>query len=79
MIMITAITYIFLSYVIFDQQLEITFKKSSGPPWKNPLPPFNSLPPKNSNSASARLLANTENFSGSPLQKGGGGGAHIVI
>ena len=32
MITITAITYIFLSYVIFDQQLEITFKKSSGPP-----------------------------------------------
>ena len=78
MIMITAITYIFLSYVIFDQQLEITFKKSSGPPWKNPLPPFNSLPPKNSNSASARLLANTENFSGSPLQKGGGG-AHCDL
>ena len=32
MIMITAITYIFLSYLIFDQQLEITFEKSSGPP-----------------------------------------------
>ena len=31
MIMIIAIIYIFLSYVIFDQQLKITFRKSSGP------------------------------------------------
>ena len=32
MIMIIAIIYIFLSYVIFDQQLKITFRKSSGLP-----------------------------------------------
>ena len=31
MIMIIAIIYIFLSYVIFDQQLKITFRKSSVP------------------------------------------------
>ena len=31
MIMIIAIIYIFLSYVIFDQQLKITFRKSSAP------------------------------------------------
>ena len=33
MIMIIAI-YIFLSYVVFDQQLKITFTKSSFPPKK---------------------------------------------
>ena len=32
MIMIIAIVYIFVSYVIFDQQLKITFRKSSAPP-----------------------------------------------
>ena len=32
MIMIIAIIYIFLSYVIFDQQLKITFRKSSTHP-----------------------------------------------
>ena len=31
MIMIIAITYIFLSYVIFDQQLKITFRRPSAP------------------------------------------------
>ena len=45
MIMIIALTCIFLSYVIFDQQLKITFRNSSGPQWKNPLPSFHSLPP----------------------------------
>ena len=34
MIMIIAIMYIFLSYVVFDQKLRITFRKSSGPPEK---------------------------------------------
>ena len=32
MIMIIAMTYIFLCYVIFDQQLLITFRKSSAAP-----------------------------------------------
>ena len=32
MIVIIAIIYIFLSYVIFNQQLKITFRKSSSPP-----------------------------------------------
>ena len=31
MIMTIAIIYIFLFYVIFDQQLKSTFRKSSGP------------------------------------------------
>ena len=31
MIMIIAIIYIFLSYVMFDQQLKITFRKFPGP------------------------------------------------
>ena len=49
MIMIIAIMYIFLSYVVFDQKLRITFIKSSGPPEKiYSAPP----PPKNSKSAS---------------------------
>ena len=34
MIMIIGIMYIFLSYVVFDQKLRITFRKSSGPPEK---------------------------------------------
>ena len=33
-IIIIPIIYIFLSYVIFDQQLKITLRKSSGPPEK---------------------------------------------
>ena len=40
MIMIIAIIYIFLSYVIFDQQLKITFRKSLGPPEKIHSPCF---------------------------------------
>ena len=35
----------FLSYMIFDQQLKITFRKSSDPPCKNPLHPFYSVAP----------------------------------
>ena len=55
MIMIIAIIYIFLSYVIFDQQLKITFRKSSGPPEKIHFPLF-TLRPKNSKSASPSFL-----------------------
>ena len=66
MIMIIAIIYIFLSYVIFDQQLKITFRKSSGPPEKihSPLKIqiVQVLP----------LFANIENFSGPPAERGGG-------
>ena len=40
MIMIIAITYIFSSYVIFDQQLKITFRKSSSPTLKKSIPHF---------------------------------------
>ena len=61
MIMIT--DYDFLSYVIFDQQLKITFRKSSGSPEKI------HSPPKNAKSASPPLFANIENFAGPP---GGG-------
>ena len=66
MIMIVAGIYIFLSYVIFDQQLKITFRKSSGPPEKihSPLKIqiVQVLP----------LFANIENFSGPPAERGGG-------
>ena len=74
MIMIIAIIYIFLSYVIFDQQLKITFRKSSAPPWKNPLPPLYSLltpSQKISKSASPRLFANVEKFSGHSAERAG--------
>ena len=60
MIMIIAIIYIFLSYVIFDQQLKITFRKSSAPP---PYPEKIQSP----------LFANIEDFSAPllPCRKGG--------
>ena len=46
MIMIIAILYIILSYVIFDQQLKITFRKfSAPPPLKKPNTPFLFTPP----------------------------------
>ena len=45
MIMIIAIIYIFLSYVIFNEQLKITFRKSSEPlPTHHPSPMKKSTP-----------------------------------
>ena len=55
MIMIIAILYIILSYVIFDQQLKITFRKFSAPP---PPPPPTPTPP------------NTESFLSRPAERG---------
>ena len=49
MIMIIAIIYIFLSYVVFDQQFKITFRKSSVPapaPRKYQLSLFTPIPLK---------------------------------
>ena len=58
--------------MIFDQQLKITFRKSSGPLEKIHSPFFTHSPPKKSKSASPPLFANIENVSGLlPLQKGG--------
>ena len=76
MIVIIAIIYIFfLLFEIFDQQLKITFRKSSATPsppspWKKSttLPP-----PKNSKSASPPLFGNIQNFSGLLSRKGGEG------
>ena len=43
---VNSIIYIFLLYAIFHQHLKITFRNFSAPvPWKNPLPPFYSIPP----------------------------------
>ena len=44
--MIIAMINVFLSYVIFDQQLKITFSKSSppSPPLKKSTPPFLIVP-----------------------------------
>ena len=75
MIMTTAIIYFFfylmwylMWYLIFILQLKITFWKPPAPPppWKN------SLPPKNSKTASPPLLAKIEKFSGPPAERGGG-------
>ena len=44
--MIMIIDYDFLSYVIFDQQLKITFRKSSGPAEKIHFPLFTHSPAK---------------------------------
>ena len=55
----------FATYIIFDQQLKITFRKPlSPPPWKNP------VPPESSKSARTPLFASTENFSGHPEKRG---------
>ena len=61
MIMIRAIIYIFL-YVIFDQQLKITFRKSSGPPKKIHSPPLKIQ--------KLQIPANIKIFLDLPLQKG---------
>ena len=62
MIMIIAVIYIFLYYVIFDEQLKITFRKSSNPSEKIHSPLFTHFsPPKNSKIASLPPFANTEN------------------
>ena len=75
-IMIIAIIHIFLILLMFDQQLQITFKKSSGPTEKIHLPLFTHSSLKlNSKSASPYLFANIKNFSPPPpppWQKGGG-------
>ena len=63
--------YDFLSYVIFDQQLKITFRKSSAPPMKKAIPPFLHTPPQKFKKCKSPLFANIENFAGLPLQKGG--------
>ena len=67
-IMIIAIIYIFLCYVIFDQQLRITFRKSSAP-----TPPekiHSPLTHKKFKKCKSHLFAIIENFSG-PLAEGG--------
>ena len=66
--MIIALIYIFLSYVIFDEQLKINFRKSSGHPLKNPLPLFIEPAPQP-----------PENLTIFNLQKGGGGGREHYV
>ena len=75
MIMTTAIIYFF--FILCDILCDILFLSYS---WKllsenlQPLPPpwKNSLPPKNSKTASPPLLAKIEKFSGPPAERGGG-------
>ena len=77
------IDYDFLSYVIFDQQFKITFRKSSSPPLKKSTPPFLLTPPpppprppskkikkcKPPPPPPPSLFGNIENFSGPPRGK----------
>ena len=60
MIKIITIIYVFLSYVLFDQQLKITFRKSPPPP------PEKIHSPLKIQKVQAPLFANTENFSDFP-------------
>ena len=73
--MIMAIDYDFLSYVIFDQHLKITFRKSSTPPppKKSTAPFLLTLPLKIQKVQSPLPFANIENFSALPPAKRGGG------
>ena len=63
-----------LSYVIFDQQLKITFRKSSGPPEKVHPPLFTHSPRKIQKVQVPPFLPTLKIFQPPPLQKGGGGG-----
>ena len=71
MIMIIAIVYIFVSYVIFDQQLKITFRKFS-PALKKSTPHPYSLSPKNLKSASPPFLPIFQPLPPPPPQQNGG-------
>ena len=72
MIMIIAVICIFLSYVVFDQQLKITLRESSGPSRKSPLPPFYSLLSiKFKKCKSPPFLPTLKIFQASPAESGG--------
>ena len=64
---IIAIIYIFLSYMIFDQQLKITFRKFSTPPEKITPPFLLTPPPKNSKSTGLPFLPTLKIFQSPPL------------
>ena len=69
MIMIIAVIYIFLCYVIFDEQLKINFKRSSDTPKKIHSLLFTHSPPKTSKIASPPpIFVNIENFLESPCR-----------
>ena len=70
--MIIAVICIFLSYVVFDQQLKITLRESSGPSRKSPLPPFYSLLSiKFKKCKSPPFLPTLKIFQASPAESGG--------
>ena len=79
MIVVIAIIYIFLSYLICDQQWKIAFWKSSGPPENIHFPLFTHFrPKKNSKSASFCLFPDIENFEASPTERVGGSNMWIL-
>ena len=71
MVMSIAIIYIFLSYVMFDQQLKITSTKSSGSPEKIHYPLFTYSPLKIQKVQVPPFLPTLKNFQPPPLQKVG--------
>ena len=72
MIVILAIIYIFLSYMILDQQLKITFRKSSDPPENIHCPFLLTLCLKIQKVQVPPFCQHWKFFRPSPLQKGGG-------
>ena len=79
MVMIIDYDYDFLSDVIFEQQLKITFKKSSAPtPLKKSTPPFLPPPLKIQKVQVHRFLLTLKIFL-DPLQKGGKDTVNIYI
>ena len=82
--MIIALIYIFLSYVMFDQHLKITLRKSSVPSEKvrflfftHPPPPTPTPPPPHLNIPTLKIFQPSSPLA---LQKGekGGGRGHRV-
>ena len=71
MVMSIAIIYIFLSYVMFDQQSKITSTKSSGSLEKIHYPLFTYSPLKIQKVQVPPFLPTLKNFQPPPLQKGG--------
>ena len=70
MIMIIAIIYIFFYYAIFDEQLKITFRKTSGSPGKI-LFPFLLSPLTKIQKLQVPLFVNDKNFLGLSCRKVG--------
>ena len=72
-IMIMVIAIIYICFILCDiwSTVENYFQKIFSPPWKKPLPPFHSLPSKNSKSAIFPFLPTFNIFQPPPCRKVG--------